>query len=215
MRTYQAGRHEDARNALALLVNDEGVADIALRQQARVYLGEVLYVQGEQEAAFKAFELVLTEDPSFRIDPFRHPPDVCGFFEVVRASITPIQDLRPPLDPLPPPRFPAIGYMGFGLYQLREGQAAMGTLLLSGQVICGAISVVDFGLLVADRRYIETDDLAKAAMQRRLWTQWGTTAGFWGLHVWGTLDARADWRQRAPLTASLPLEASIGWSGRW
>ena len=25
--------------------------------------------------------------------------------------------------------------------------------------------------------------------------QWGMTAGFWGMYVWGTLDARQHWRE--------------------
>ena len=190
VRAYQAGRHAEARVALAMMVNDPTLTDQKLRMQARVYLGEIFYVEGDEEAAFKAFEAVLSEDPNFRIDPFRHPPDVCGFFEVVRASTTPGR--ATPLVTPPPPGLAANAWMGFGQYQRTHGERTHGRLLLGGQLVTGAVSLVSYGVLLADREYADDDPEKKRHLQRLRLLQWGATTGFWGIYAWGMVDAQRD-----------------------
>jgi len=207
VRAYQSGQYEEARTSLALLVNDPGVSDVALRQQARIYLGEILYVQGQEDAAFKVFESVLIEAPDFRIDPFRHPPDVCGFFEVVRASIH-------ATDTLPPPR-PTQSlkgtWTGFGAWQRTHGQPVLGNLLLTGQVVLGLTSAATFAILARDHQVIigSADEARTEAIRI---VQWTSTAGFWGLYTWGTLSARHQARQEVPPGAP---SVGVGVSGSW
>jgi hypothetical protein len=194
IRAYQAGRAAEARIALAMLINEPADIPADLRQDARVYLGEVLYVAGEEDAAFRTFEQVLVEDSTYRIDPFRHPPDVCGFFEVVRASTV---GLAPP-PPVPAPAaLPASAWVGFGVYQRGHGRPGRANAFLAGQALLGAGSILAFGLLVADRRYLEDDPAELRQLQVLRAVQWASTAGFWGLHLWGALDARHDFRQAA------------------
>lgn len=211
VRAYQAGNHEEARTSLALLVNDPRVSDAVLRQHARIYLGEILYVQGQEDAAFKVFETVLLEDQSFKVDPFMHPPDVCGFFEVVRASVS---ALAAETIPAPPPPSSRFAWAGFGAWQRAQGNRRFGNLLMSGQVILGAVSMTTHAMILSDRTYTlgtpeETRILALRAVQ------WTSTAGFWGLYAWGTLDAREKLRAAETGRAEAAPPVGIGVSGRW
>lgn len=190
---YQARDTQKAQGLLASLVNDETYQDPDLRQQARVYLGEVLYRSEDVEAARRVFERVLTQDPSYRIDPFRHPPDVCGFFETVRAYIQPPPPPKPvvtgPLPPLPP-----MGYLGFGLYQLQSGRRGIGATMLAGQAIAGIASVASFSHLIDNRIYPE-GELAAVSSTRNL--QWASTTAFWSIWAWSVLDAGRHWKATA------------------
>lgn len=222
VRAYQAGQYEEARNSLAQLVNDPTISDAVLRQQARIYLGEILYVQGQEDAAFKVFETVLLEDPSFKVDPFRHPPDVCGFFEVVRASVN---ALGPAKTVTSPPLSDRGVWIGFGAWQRAHDQRRFGNLLMTGQVLLGVTSLATHAYLVGHREYHagtseETRVLALRAVQ------WTSTTGFWGLYAWGAFDARQriqesrqaddqgrDRREGARGSAEAPV--GVGVSGRW
>lgn len=207
IRAYQSGQYEEARTSLALLVNDPGVSDVALRQQAQIYLGEILYVQGQEDAAFKVFESVLIKDPDLRIDPFRHPPDVCGFFEVVRASIH-------AADTLPPPRSPEPlkgTWTGFGTWQRTHGQPVLGNLLMTGEVVLGLTSTATFVVLARDHTVeIGSADERRTEIIRAV--QWTSTAGFWGLYTWGTLSARHAARTESQTDTTA---VGVGISGSW
>lgn len=209
VRAYQSGQYEEARTSLALLVNDPRVSDAVLRQQARVYLGEILYVQGQEDAAFKVFETVLLEDSSFKIDPFKHPPDVCGFFEVVRASVSALPD-----DPIPAVTVPLSrgAWAGFGAWQRTHGYRRVGNLLMSGQVLLGTTSLISHAILLKDREYI-MDSPEETRIYALRAVQWGSTAGFWGLYAWGTLDAQRRIREGERAGAGAPV--GVGVSGRW
>lgn len=205
---YQAGRYEEARVELAALINDPMLTDAALRQQARVYLGEVLYVRGQQDAAFKVFETVLLEEPAYRVDPFRHPPDVCGFFEVVRASVAP---MRPPTPT--PVRLPVNANLGFGLYQLQHKQTGRGVAFLAGQSALGLASLATFAILLVDHNPDDAED--RAALARLRWAQWGTTAGFWGVYTWSVVDARVHWREEVPAQGQTGPTVGVGATARF
>ena len=142
---YQRGDAPMAQRALARFINDPSMADESLRQRARVYLGEVLYQQQNEEEARRIFEAVLTLDPNYTIDPFAHPPDVCGFFETVRAYIVP---LGPTVAQAPPDPLPSSAYVGFGVYHFQAGDPRSGTKIAIAQTTAGLISLVTFaGLL--------------------------------------------------------------------
>ena len=85
---YMAGDLSGARAELIRLVNDPALSEEEL-QLARILLGEVEYVGGEKEAARNTFRTVLLYDPNYRMDPFRHPPEVVSFFEATRAELSP------------------------------------------------------------------------------------------------------------------------------
>lgn len=185
---YQTNKHGLAMQQLAVLSIDPNI-DSGVRQDARVYLGEILYIQGDTEAAKQLFEQVLIEDPSYQIDRFRHPPDVCGHFEYVRTYIVPTTTPIPMvIRPMP-----AAGYAPFASYQFKYSTPKRWPIFI-GQVSLGTASIGLFGLLLADRQW-DTGDSEK---QRRLQTlrvvQYSATAGFYGMWLWSGLDARRHWR---------------------
>jgi len=189
---YQTGKIHEAQGLLASLANDETYSDPELRQRVRVYLGEVLYRQQDQEAARRVFELVLTADPDFRIDPFRHPPDVCGFFETIRAYIRPSESQSNIRGPIPP--LPMIGYMGFGIYQLRHNRPGLGAIMLAGQSVAGVLSAIEFAGLLEDRGYNIDVEGDEASVLRRRAIQWSASGVFYGIWAWSVLDAGKHWR---------------------
>ncbi|MFT5681735.1 MAG: hypothetical protein ACI8RZ_002647 [Myxococcota bacterium] len=187
---YQTSRHGLAMQQLALLSIDPEI-ESSVRQDARVYLGELLYIQGDTEGAKQLFEQVLTEDPSYEIDRFRHPPDVCGHFEYVRTYIVPEVE---PTNPIMVLRsMPAAGYAPFAAYQFKYRTPRRWPLLV-GQLSTGVASLVLYSVIWADPSYLETDPDTLQRLQALRVASFATTAGFYGLWGLGSLDARQHWR---------------------
>ena len=185
---YQTNKHGLAMQQLAILSIDPNI-DSSVRQDARVYLGEILYVQGDTEGAKQLFEQVLTDEPNYQIDRFRHPPDVCGHFEYVRTYIVPI--VTPP--PLVIRPMPAAGYAPFAAYQFKYTTPKRWPIFI-GQLGFGIASVGLHGVLLADRQWLEGDTDKQRQLQRRRAIQYATTVGFYGMWLWSGLDARRHWR---------------------
>ena len=186
---YKRGEIDTAKLALTGIVNDPTIADEALRQQARMYLGEMLYLQQQEDEARRLFEAVLSIDPGYTIDPFVHPPDVYGFFETVRAYL-----VKPPI-PAPSVQSSAPGsaYLGFGLYQFQTGQTRKATRFAILQSFTGALSLYGFASLMDDRLYLnEGDTLDRLKLRRTV--QWTSTAAFYGVWAWAAADAHQHWR---------------------
>ena len=191
VRKYQTGSPQEAQALVANIVNDRSFDNEALRQRARVFLGEVLYLQQSEEEARRVFEAILTLEPDYLIDPFEHPPDVCGFFETIRTYIRPPE--APPIaTPVPPT--PVSAYLGFGLYQMKHKQRSLGASMAIGQATFGLLSAVMFAGLLDDRDYTAGMDDERKEVQTRKAVQWGATAGFYGFWGWSAIDANRHWR---------------------
>jgi hypothetical protein len=206
VRAYQASRPSEAQALLAGLVNDTSYADVTLRQTARTYLGEVLFRQGDQDAARRMFERILTEDPRYRIDPFEHPPDVCAFFETIRAYIQPKQPPPPTPDSSSPP-LPSVAYVGFGIYQLTHNRRRMGTAMLATQTIAGVLSAATFSTLL-DGRSFPAGEGERVETLRSV--QWASTSVFWGTWAWSVIDAGRHWKATAvPIPAGSAIPGGL------
>ncbi|MCB9778210.1 MAG: hypothetical protein H6742_06585 [Alphaproteobacteria bacterium] len=151
VRQYHAGQHDLALSLLAALLQE--TAEDPVAAAARVYMGEIFFVQGNEDGAREAFELALRSDPALRLDPFQHPPDVCAFFEIVKADgdwrqPTP---LPVPIEPPPPLTRPS-PLSPLGIAQFRQGRTGAGTALaISQSLTCGASALLG-GWLLIDRR---------------------------------------------------------------
>lgn len=192
---YQRGDAHGAQGALAQFINDPSMVDEGLRERARVYLGEVLYQQQNEEEARRVFEAVLMLDPNYTIDPFAHPPDVCGFFETVRSYIVPLGPVTPPPPPTP---LPSSAYVGFGVYQFQAGNRGVGTKIAIAQATAGLVSLVTFASLLEDRKYISGSGSLEALNLRR-GLQWSSTAAFYGIWAWSITDSKRHWRANVGL----------------
>lgn len=201
VRIYQSGEAPTAQRLLATFVNDPNVLSESLRQQARVYLGEVLYLQQNEEEARRVFETVLSVDPAYVMDPFKHPPDVCGFFETIRAYIRPISntDVAGP-GPAPPP--PRSAYIGFGIYHFQHEERRLGTAFAITQATFATISLAGFAELLGNRHYTTPDE--KRSIQVNQGVQWGSTAAFYAIWAWSAIDAQRHWRTNVKFHATKP-----------
>ena len=209
VRLYQTGNSDKALGALADIVNDPDPFSEDLRQKARLYLGEVLYLQQNNDEARRFFEAILQRDPDFVIDPFQHPPDVCGFFETIRAYMRPSQaESASIVPPSPVPRTPASAYYGFGIYQLQHDRRRLGTIMAIGQTAMAVLSIASFGGLMEDRSW-ETRE-RRQALQTKKAIQWGSTAGFYAFWIWGTVDASRHWRANVHLQPASDGNGSAG-----
>ncbi len=206
--TYQRGDLEAARGLLVAIVLDGDVIPDHVRQEARIYLGELLFTQGEREEARTFFEQAIRQDPDYRIDPFVHPPEICEFFDYVRA-LTPVQGKEP--DEPPPPPLPKV--MPFSVwspvarYHFENGRRARGYVYQYGFVASSTASLVMAGVLLSDRRYPEGPSGAVEGLQLRVLrgAQLTVTVAAWGFYVGNVVDARFDWiaRNGRPRAATL------------
>lgn len=214
LRHYMAGDPEAARTALAEIINDASITDPQVRLQARSYLGEVLFVQNQREAAWDVFRSIVEERPDHRLDPYEHPPDVVDFYETVRAAISAQPTLLPTTDIQPPAlddrSFPIGGLLPFGVYQLSNEQPIRGSLLALGQAATGAASVGLLASLVSDHS-AGSDLQEEARLQRARGIQWGCTFAFYGLWFTGVVDATVQWRRKRE--TSVHLQAGPGQVG--
>ena len=204
---YQSGRWDAAQIALTLLMSDATVSQ-PVQQEARVYLGEVLYFRGDDEGARKIFEQVVSIDPDFQVDPFRHPPEILAQFEIARSSVAPFP--RPPAFDT---KFGAT-FIPFGGYHLSHGKPVRGATLLVTQAATLAVSVTMFVALFPEeaRTYtVGSEKEERVKLQRGV--QVATAAGFWGSVIYGVLDAQHLWRtERADAASGVPIGLTI--SGR-
>ena len=204
---YQSGRWDAAQVALTILMSDSTVSQ-PVQQEARVYLGEVLYFRGDDEGARKIFEQVLSIDPDFQVDPFRHPPEILAQFEIARSSVAPFP--RPEAFDT---KFGAT-FVPFGGYHLSHGKPVRGATLLVTQAATLAVSVTMFVALYPEeaRTYeVGTEKEERVKLQRGV--QVSSAAVFWGSVIYGVLDAQHLWRtERAAAASGMPIGLTI--SGR-
>ncbi|NOY25503.1 MAG: hypothetical protein GXP62_06475 [Oligoflexia bacterium] len=191
-RSYHAGRRDLAISLLTALVRDDAW-DPAMVQQARILMGEIFLVQGNEAAARDAFEQVLANAPETTLDPFEHPPDICAFFELVKAS----GSWRP--TPLPPPK-PVSPWLPLGISQLRQGRPVAGTLIAISQGASCGLSAGLFAWLALNRRYGSQDVPGFDANGNRLWTV-------------ETLRSRR--AAQIALTAGCYTSVSLGFADAW
>jgi hypothetical protein len=204
---YQSGRWDAAQVALTLLMSDSNVSP-PVQQEARVYLGEVLYFRGDDEGARKIFEQVLSIDPDFQVDPFRHPPEILAQFEIARSSVAPF-----PKPPAFDTKFGAT-FIPFGGYHLSHSKPVKGATLLVTQAATLAVSVTMFvALYPEEARTYEVGSEKEERVKLQRGVQVGTAAVFWGSVIYGVLDAQHLWRtERADSASGMPIGLTI--SGR-
>jgi len=211
VRYYQLGERVEARHVLAALVVDAGIS-LELRQQARVYLAEILLVDGNTAEARGFLEQVLLAEPDFVIDRFRHTPEVAGEFDYVKALLA-----KPPPDgnPDPPPdppqpivlTMPMSVWSPFGRYHFANGRAGRGLVYLTGVTGSAVASSFLHALWIADRSHETPEEEAALRGRRRAqWISTGVFYGFWGASV---IDAQVHWRKNS---VNLRVQPSVGFA---
>ncbi len=207
---YQLGEFEAALASLADLVVAPNISE-SLRREARVYMAELLLTQGDREGAELFFRKVLSEDRTAELDPFRHPPDVIGFFQYVKAKLdaeVPAPQAASPVTAAPPapvPRAPWTTAVPFGAYHFSQRRPIGGTAWFFTHAALIGTSAVTLTLLATDngapaelQRY---DDYL--AVRRANWVSSGlAVAALAGYYV----DVGLHWKQ----TKAQRLQARLG-----
>lgn len=191
IRYYHSGDRPSAmQKLLSLTYNNE--APEALKIQANVYIGEIMYIQGDKESAQRRFEQVLQIDPGYRIDRFRHPPEVCSFFDFVKSYI------NIPKDPDPPPKrnasIPLVSYLPYGLYQVQYEKSWKGYTYLTAQAITSATSISLLIYLNYNNSYAAGDTEKKASLEQLVLLQRTSTILFYSLWAISAIDAHNHWK---------------------
>ena len=110
--------------------------------EVAIYVGEIAYDGGDLASAESAWTWLLQRDPDFPISPYHHPIEVIGLFESVRSRVK--ADIAA-LPPILPQRYPAWGWVPFGVPQFKQGQPISGTFFLVSQA---ALATASIGLWV-------------------------------------------------------------------
>ena len=162
-----------------------------------MYLGELSFTEGDQEGARKLFEIIFTEEPGAQIDPFRHPPDVCLFFEYVRLS-------RPQPPPLPPPpvasllpRPPVTAWAPLGVYHFGHQHTGRAIAYAGGQLALITTNLVLVSVLAQDHSYKAGDEAAARRMSQVRGASFAAGTGFYILWATSVFDAHIQWREDA------------------
>ncbi len=209
VRSYHAGQHDLALSRLLSLMRDESVDPVVLRD-ARVYMGEIFFVQGNEPGAREAFEAVVQDWPDHDIDPFRHPPDVCAFYQLVREAEVrrrAAEALLPTPEPVEPRTISPL--MPFGVPQYRQNRPLPGLVFTLSQLASCGLSVGYGTWLLFDRRYDATpseqvvDDQDGptvwdiGTLRRRRTVQLTATGFCYGTYAAGVTDAALANKRRA------------------
>lgn len=208
---YQLGEFESALASLAELVVAPDISE-SLRREARVYMAELLLTQGDREGAELFFRKVLSEDRTLELDPFRHPPDVMGFFQYVKAkldaeappspsSVPTVMEL-----PSPPVRAPWTTAMPFGAYHFSQGRPLGGTAWFVAHAGLVGTSAVTLSLLLSDNgapaELTRYDDYL--AVRRTNWVSSGlAVAALAGYYVDVGLHWKREKARRRPASVGL------------
>ncbi|MBN1337628.1 MAG: hypothetical protein JXB39_16875 [Deltaproteobacteria bacterium] len=201
LRHHLAGDHEQARVALVDLLNDDRVTDREIRIRARVYLGEVLFVEGNRDASWDAFAALLEDDPRYRLDPYEHPPDVMAFFETVRAARAEGRATLPAAGV--PARVPLLAYAPFGAWQIANQEPWTGWTLATVQVASGVASLWLLADLTESHETRDPEVYDTMRLKRRL--SWTATAVFYGAWLVGGIDAWSAARGTQPSRAAVQV----------
>jgi len=222
VRSYHLGQHDLALSRLTALTR-ELPDDSTISRDARLYIGEIFFVQGNESGAREAFEAVVRSWPDHVLDPFRHPPDVCAFFELVKEDelrrIAVEAVLPDPAAERPPPS----PFLPLGVAQFRQRRVLPGILFSIGQTASCGLSIGLGTWLLLDRHYDPTpsDEATAQSDGSTVWdretlvarrsAQWAATGVCYGSYALGVTDAWLAGRRQARRSeqAALPRQAPM------
>ncbi len=206
---YFHGEHDEALRQFRALNERLSAGEpvpAAAADEARLYLGEILYKFGDQAAAWDVFHAALSRQPDLLMSPYHHPTEVIAWFELVRRQV--LQEiaarqpaLPPVVTPVRPGRAPATVLAPFGVPQLVNGDlgAALGW---------GGAQLVTAGASIALYRAVDKNNhrggWPQEDVRRAQLVQVPLSFAFYALWVGSSLEGRQAWR-RAARTRSVAL----------
>ena len=186
---YQVGDRPQALQTLLSITTDP-IYPETIQQEARIYIAEILLVEGNVEGARSYFHEVLEVNPNYNIDRFRHPPEVCMEFDYTNAQWKQRQ---------PPPSLTTTNpylskFAPFGIYQFQRKQTVKGVVFSGLQLGTAITSITLFSYLQQNPGYNQNDLEEKARLETMLTIQRASAIGFYTLWLMSSIDAQRSWQ---------------------
>ena len=185
---YQMGDRPMALQTLLSITTDPSYP-VSIQQEARIYIAEIMLVEGNVDDARSYFYEVLDINPSYSIDRFRHPPEVCTEFDYTNAQR---KQRQPP--PIIANNQTFYKLAPFGIYQFQRKETWKGIAYSGLQLGTAITSVTLFSYLQQNPGYNQNDLDEKARLETILTVQRASAIGFYALWLMSSIDAQRDWQ---------------------
>ena len=186
---YQVGDRTQALQTL-LSITTDSVYPQSIQQEARVYIAEILLIEGNIEGARSYFHEVLEINESYSIDRFRHPPEVCTEFDYASAQ----WKQRRPTSTMATTNPTLSRFIPFGVYQFQRQQTWRGVAYSGLQLGMALTSITLFNYLQQNPGYNQNDLDEKARLETLLTVQRASAVGFYSLWLMSSIDAQRSWQ---------------------
>lgn len=189
---YQmSDRSEAMQRFLSVAMNDSYPESV--RQESRIYMAEILLMEGNTDGARTFIQDTLNSDFNYQIDRFRHPPEICSFFDEIKANMPQIEPIEE--DPIEIRTYPpAAVFLPLGIHQIRQKQYLKGVICSSSQVLFVGGSIWMTNYINAQRVDATSED--EARIQNVAIGQWGVSALFYITWAGCSFDAYRSWKKR-------------------
>ena len=185
---YQLGNRPDALQALLTLATDPQYPK-SIQLESRIYIAEILYLEGNIDGARQYFLEVLAIDPSYSIDRFRHPPDICIEFDSLKSQLR----QQPKETPLINKNYWS-RFAPFAVYQFRHDRLWKGIIYGGLQLGSGVASLTLFNYLSQNPGYNTNDTEEQERLQTILQLQRASSISFYSVWLLSSLDAQRHWQ---------------------
>jgi len=204
--TFRFQDYESAEKILRQLLHPEVlVEDQDMVLKAREYLGACYFWLGNEKGMEEEFTALLSQVPTYRLDPFFYPAPLIEQFEELRARLVELRiiDLGGKKNPdgkkepeclvekeTVIERSLWVSLIPFGAGQFQNGHTMEGAMFLTGELLALGTNI---GSFVAADQLRGSDGLysaSNARVARRLQiVQYVSLGVLVGLAVWGVVDA--------------------------
>jgi hypothetical protein len=189
---YQmSDRSEAMQRFLSVAMNDSYPQSV--RQESRIYMAEILLMEGNTDGARTFIQDTLNNDFNYQIDRFRHPPEICNFFDEIKAimpQIKPIEEAPIEIRTYPP----ASVFLPLGIHQISRKQYLKGIACSSSQIILGSGTIWMKSYIDVQR--VDADSEDEARINNVILGQWGVSALFYITWAGCSFDAYLSWKKR-------------------
>lgn len=188
---YQMSDRTEAMQRFLSISMNESYPE-SVRQEARIYMAEILLIEGNADGARTFIEEILRANPAYDIDRFRHPPEICSFFDEIKEALPKPQeeDKQPELRLNPP----TLVFLPLGAHHFREKKWIKATVCSSAQLLLAGGSLGMRGYLQTNQNPKAPTEI-EATLQAVLIGQYSVTTLFYISWIGCSADAYLGWRR--------------------
>jgi len=198
--TFLFQDYDEAVKKLDRLLHPRSLLDPVRDLKAREYLGASLWWLNQKPRAETEFSALLARRPTHQLDPVFYPPAMIKDFEALRQRLTDLGLIKPEIKPdivapktvvrvrVVERRAFGLSFIPLGVGQFNNGENGKGAFFLGSQLLTGLASA---SLYVVNRDAGLLEGRKSTSLEV---LQIGAGAAFWGLALWGVIDAVTRWR---------------------